>query len=347
MSSFQQNVIKHKVGLLNLAAELGNVSRACKVMGFSRDTFYRYQAARDEGGVDALIDANRRKPNPKNRVEEATEAAVTAFALEQPAYGQLRVSNELRQRGIFVSPSGVRSVWLRHNLESFKRRLTALERHIAETGEVLTESQIQALERKQDDDVAHGEIETAHPGYLGSQDTFYVGTIKGVGRIYQQTFVDTYSKWAAAKLYTTKTPITAADLLNDRVLPFFAEQGMGIIRMLTDRGTEYCGKAESHDYQLYLALNDIEHTKTKAMHPQTNGICERFHKTILQEFYQVAFRRKIYRSIEELQLDLDEWLFFYNNDRTHQGKMCCGRTPMQTLIDGKEMWQDKITALNS
>lgn len=347
MSSFQQNVIKHKVGLLNLAAELGNVSRACKVMGFSRDTFYRYQAARDEGGVDALIDANRRKPNPKNRVEEATEAAVTAFALEQPAYGQLRVSNELRQRGIFVSPSGVRSVWLRHNLESFKRRLTALERHVAETGEVLTESQIQALERKQDDDVAHGEIETAHPGYLGSQDTFYVGTIKGVGRIYQQTFVDTYSKWAAAKLYTNKTPITAADLLNDRVLPFFAEQGMGVVRMLTDRGTEYCGKAESHDYQLYLALNDIEHTKTKAMHPQTNGICERFHKTILQEFYQVAFRRKIYRSIEELQLDLDEWLFFYNNDRTHQGKMCCGRTPMQTLIDGKEIWQDKITTLNS
>ena len=347
MSSVQQNVIKHKVGLLNLAAELGNVSRACKVMGFSRDTFYRYQAARDEGGVEALIDANRRKPNPKNRVEEATEAAVTAFALEQPAFGQLRVSNELRQRGIFVSPSGVRSVWLRHDLESFKKRLLALERHMAETGGILTEAQVQALERKQDDDVAHGEIETAHPGYLGSQDTFYVGTIKGVGRIYQQTFVDTYSKWATAKLYTTKTPITAADLLNDRVLPFFAEQGMGMIRILTDRSTEYCGKPESHDYQLYLALNDIEHTKTKAMHPQTNGICERFHKTILQEFYQVAFRRKIYRSIDELQTDLDEWLSYYNNARTHQGKMCCGRTPMQTLIDGKEAWQDKITALNS
>ena len=347
MSSFQQNVIKHKVGLLNLAAELGNVSRACKVMGFSRDTFYRYQAAREEGGVDALIDANRRKPNPKNRVEEATESAVTAFALEQPAFGQVRVSNELRQRGVFVSPSGVRSVWLRHNLESFKKRLYALERYVAETGNVLTEAQVQALERKQDDDVAHGEIETAHPGYLGSQDTFYVGTIKGVGRIYQQTFVDTYSKWAAAKLYTTKTPITAADLLNDRVLPFFAEQGMGMIRILTDRGTEYCGKPETHDYQLYLALNDIEHTKTKAMHPQTNGICERFHKTILQEFYQVAFRRKIYRSLEELQIDLDEWLSYYNNDRTHQGKMCCGRTPMQTLIDGKEVWQDKIATLNS
>ena len=347
MSSVSHNLIKHKVGLLNLAVELGNVSRACKVMGLSRDTFYRYQSAVEAGGVEALIDANRKKPNLRNRVENETESAVAAFAIEQPAFGQVRVSNELRKRGIFVSPSGVRSVWLRHNLESFKKRLSALERHVAETGEVLTEAQVVALERKREDNVAHGEIETAHPGYLGSQDTFYVGTIKGVGRIYQQTFVDTYSRWAAAKLYTTKTPITAAELLNDRVLPFFEEQGMGMIRILTDRGTEYCGRAETHDYQLYLALNDIEHTRTKANHPQTNGICERFHKTVLQEFYQIAFRRKIYRSLEELQNDLDEWLAYYNNDRTHQGKMCCGRTPMQTLIDGKEAWRDKITTLNN
>lgn len=347
MNSAQQHVIKHKIGLLNLAIELGNISRACKVMGFSRDTFYRYQTAVESGGVEALIDANRRKPNIKNRVEEATEVAVVGFALEQPAFGQVRVSNELRKRGIFVSPSGVRSIWLRQNLESFKKRLLALERYVAETGAVLTEVQVQALEKKQEDDVTYGEIETAHPGYLGSQDTFYVGTIKGVGRIYQQTFVDTYSKWAAAKLYPTKTPITAADLLNDRVLPFFAEQNMGVIRILTDRGTEYCGRPETHDYQLYLALNDIEHTKTKASYPQTNGICERFHKTILQEFYQVAFRRKIYRSIEELQTDLDDWLTYYNNDRTHQGKMCCGRTPIQTLIDAKEVWHDKITTLNN
>ena len=229
MSSVQQNVIRHKVGLLNLAAELGNVSRACKVMDLSRDTFYRYQSAMESGGVDALIDANRRKPNPKNRVEEVTEVAVAAFAIEQPAFGQVRVSNELRKRGIFISPPGV----ARSGCAVAWKRLIALERHVAETDGVLTEAQASALEKKQDDDIAHGEIETAHPGYLGSQDTFYVGTIKGVGRIYQQTFVDTYSKWAAAKLYTTKTPITGADLLNDRVLPFFAEQDMGLIRVLT------------------------------------------------------------------------------------------------------------------
>ena len=182
-----------------------------------------------------------------------------------------------------------------------KQRLRALEKLSAEQGIVLTEAQVQALERKKHDDRACGEIETHHPGYLGSQDTFYVGTIKGVGRIYQQTFVDTYSKWAAAKLYTTKAPITGADLLNDRLLPFFSSMNMGLIRMLTDRGTEYCGRVEAHDYELYLGVNGIEHTKTKARHPQTNGICERFHKTILNEFYQVAFRRKLYQSLEELQ----------------------------------------------
>ena len=243
---------------------------------------------------------------------------------------------------MFVSASGVRSVWLRHNLENFKLRLKALEAKVAVTGIVLTESQVQALERKKTDDKACGEIETEHPGYLGSQDTFYVGTLKGVGRVYQQTFVDTYSKVAHAKLYTTKTPITAADLLNDRVLPYFESHDLPMLRMLTDRGTEYCGRVEQHDYQLFLAVNDIEHTRTKANSPQTNGICERFHKTILNEFYQVTFRKKIYDGIEMLQKDLDEWIEIYNTDRTHQGKMCCGRTPLETLIDGKQIWKDKL-----
>ena len=240
------------------------------------------------------------------------------------------------------SGSGVRSVWLRHGLANFKSRLKALEAKVAEDKIILTEAQLAALEKKKVDDEASGEIDTAHPGYLGSQDTFYVGTFKGVGRVYQQTFVDTYSKVAFAKLYTTKTPITAADLLNDKVLPFFEQESLPLLRILTDRGTEYCGRAEHHDYQLYLALNDIEHTKTKANSPQTNGICERFHKTILQEFYQVTLRKKIYNDIESLQKDLDEWLEYYNNERTHQGKMCCGRTPMDTLSDGKKIWKEKF-----
>lgn len=337
-------IIKHKVGLLNLAEELGNVSKACKVMGVSRDTFYRYQELVEEGGIEALIDKSRRKPNLKNRIDEATELTVTNYAIEYPAHGQHRTSNELRKQGVFVSGSGVRSIWLRHNLENFKKRLKALEEKVAKEGIILTDNQIAALEKKKQDDEACGEIETAHPGYLGSQDTFYVGNLKGVGRIYQQTFVDTYSKVAFAKLYTTKTPITAADMLNDKVLPYFKQHELPMLRILTDRGTEYCGKVESHDYQLYLAINDIDHTKTKAMSPQTNGICERFHKTILNEFYQVTFRKKLYSSLEELQKDLDDWMVYYNNDRTHQGKMCCGRTPRETLLDGKQIWVEKNLA---
>ncbi len=342
MLNTTEKIIKHKTGLLNLAEELGNVSKACQVMGLSRDTFYRYKSAVDEGGVEALFERTRRKPNLANRVDQVVEDAVIKSATDFPAYGQARTSNELRKQGVFVSASGVRSIWLRHNLANFKARLKALEAIVAADGGILTEAQVQALEKKKQDDEACGEIETAHPGYLGSQDTFYVGTLKGVGRIYQQTYVDTYSKVAHAKLYTTKTPITAADMLNDQVLPFYEGHGLPVLRIMTDRGTEYCGRVDTHDYQLFLAINDIEHTKTKVKSPQTNGICERFHKTILQEFYQVAFRKTLFKTIGQLQADLDEWLAHYNTERTHQGKMCCGRTPLQTMIDGKDIWNEKL-----
>ena len=346
MNQSTQRIIRNKIGLLNLAEELGNVSKACKMMGVSRDTFYRYQTARDEGGVEALLEKSKRQPNPKNRVEPHIEDAVLEFAVEYPAHGQVRVSNELRKKGVFVSPSGVRSIWLRHTLQSRKLRLKALEKRVAAEGLVLTEAQVVALERQRATDEVHGEIETHHPGYLGSQDTYYVGTIKGIGRIYQQTFVDTYSKVAACKLYTTKTPITAADLLNDRVLPLLESHGVGLIRILTDRGTEFCGRPERHDFQLYLALNEIEHTKTKAYSPQTNGICERFHRTIKEEFYEITFRKKVYSDLETLQADLDAWVNDYNRERSHQGKMCCGRTPLQTLLDGRELWNQKVSELN-
>ena len=302
----EEKLIKNKLGLLELAEYLKNVSEACRIMGYSRDTFYRVKKAYEEGGIEALKEKSRRVPNIKNRVSQEIEQAVLDMALEEPSYGQKKVSDELRRRGIFISPAGVRCVWLRHNLETFKKRLKALEEHVAKTGAVLTESQLRALEKAKEEKMAWGEIETEHVGYLGAQDTFYVGTLKGVGRIYQQTFIDTYSSVGFAKLYTSKAPINSADLLNDRVIPFFDKYGIPILRILTDRGTEFCGKPDKHDYELFLALNDIDHTKTKAKNPQTNGICERFHRTILEEFYSVAFRKKIYHSLDELQRDLDE-----------------------------------------
>lgn len=338
----QAKIIKNKLGVLELANVLGNVSKASKVMGYSRDSFYRFKELYEQGGELALQEISRRKPIEKNRVDVLVEEAVVKMAVDLPAYGQLRVSNELKKQGIIVSPGGVRSIWLRHDLATFQKRLKALEAKVNQEGIILTDEQITALERAKAEKQAQGEIETHHPGYLGAQDTYYVGNIKGVGHIYQQTFIDTYTKVAFVKLYDRKNALVSADMLNDKVIPFYEQNDIRLLRVLTDRGTEYCGNREQHEYQLYLALEDIDHTKTKAKSPQTNGICERFHRTIQDEFYAVAFRKKLYHSSSELQKDLDSWLNHYNTQRTHTGKYCYGKTPMQTFIDTLQLAKDKL-----
>jgi len=352
MMTTQQKLVQKKLTLLELGEYLQNVSEACRISGCSRQYFYDIKKAYESQGLEGLKEKTRRKPCVKNRVAPEIEEAVLQMALEYPAYGQMRASNELRKQGVLISSGGIRSIWLRHGLEVFKKRLKALEEKAAKEGFVYTEEQLRVLEQaRHERETVPDEIETHHPGYLLAQDTFYVGYIKGVGRIYQQTVIDTYSAVAFAKLYTAKVPLTAADTLNDRVIPFFEEHQVDILRILTDRGTEYCGRLDKHPYQLYLQLHEIEHTRTKARHPQTNGICKRFHKTALDEFYKSIFRKKIFSDTVDLQAELDRWMEFYNDERTHQGKRCQGRTPMTTFTDGLELarkaklnCEEKLTA---
>jgi transposase InsO family protein len=324
---------KRKLSLLQLAEELGNVSKACQIMGYHQDTFYEVQKAFKVGGIAALVEQRRgpRNPHP-NRVPEATEKRILEFCLAKPTYGAQRVANDLRLEGVDVSPSGVRGVWLRHDLETRYKRLLRLEAEAQEQTFVLSDEQIRLLERHSPE-FRMRHVETSAPGELLNQDTFYWGQLKGVGKIYVQVVVDAFCSLAFAKVYTSKMPITAADLIYDRVLPFYDALGVAIQAILTDNGREFCGRPEGHPYELLLALHDIEHRTTKVRSPRTNGFVERMNRTLLDEHFRIKGRENWYESADQIQADLDEFLAFYNLKRTHQGYRLKGRTPAQALRD--------------
>lgn len=334
-----QYIINRKLNILELGQTLGNISDACRRLGVSRQHYYDIKTAITEEGLEGLLEKSRCAPRIGNRVPSVVEQALLDYSLEFPTHGQTRAANELKKKGIEISAGGVRSVWLRHTLHIKSLRLKRLEKWAADTAHILTESQVEALENAKEDEKVHGEIDSPHPGFLFAQDTCYIGYIKGIGKLYQQTGIDTHSNIGFAKVYTEKTSLTAADFLNDRVLPFFDEQCIRVLRILSDNGTEYCGRPESHPYQLFLHLNDIEHTRIRVRHPQTNGAVERLNQTIQEEFYKVAFRRKLYRTLDEIQADLDTFMSWYNNERTNQGRYCQGRTPMQTFTDDLPLYQ--------
>ena len=334
-----QYIIRRKMNIVELGRTLQNISDACRKLGVSRQHYYDIKKAIEEEGLEGLLEKSRRAPRYGNRVAVEIEEKVLDHSLQYPTHGQVRTANELKKSGIQISAGGVRSIWMRHNLQVKSLRLKRLEQWAAENTEVLTESQVKALEDAKEAREVHGEVESPHPGFLVAQDTFYVGTIKGVGRIYQQTAIDTHANVGFAKVFTEKTALCAADLLNDKILPHYDEHAVRVLRVLTDNGREYCGLKDSHAYELFLHLNDIEHTRTRVRRPQTNGSVERLNQIIKDEFYEVAFRKKIYRSIEEIQTDLDEFMKEYNEERTNQGKYCQGRTPMQTFLDGLELFQ--------
>jgi len=322
---------RRKLSLLKLAEELGNVSKACEIMGYHRDTFYEVKRAFQMGGVASLVEQKRgpRGPHP-SRVASEIEAKVLEYCLERPTHGPQRVSNELRLQAVEVSPSGVRGVLLRNNLETRYKRLMRLEEASRQDTFVLSEKQLTLLERFSPEFRCR-HVEASRPGELLNQDTFYWGTLKGVGKIYVQVVVDVFCSLAFAKVYTSKMPITAADLLYDRVLPFYEELGVEVGAVLTDNGREFCGKPGHHPYELLLAVENIEHRTTKVRSPKTNGFVERMNKTLLDECFKVEGRKTWYEGPDQIQADLDRFMEYYNLERTHQGYRLKGRTPAQAL----------------
>ena len=330
----KKKIAQKRLTLLQLAERLRNVSEACRHHGVSRSQFYEYKRSFQEYGFEGLLD---RPPIPKSCPHETPPELrdkIIALSLQHPAWGPVRICDHLRLEGLSVSPSTVRNLWIKEEMETRYRRLLRLEEEKNGRDIDLTEEQIRLLE-KANPCFRERHVESLYPGYLVCQDTFMVGTIKGIGRIYLQAVIDTYGSYAFGKLYTSKLPETAVDVLYDRVLPFYGGMGLTVEHILTDNGREYCGRAMIHPYEIFLELNDIGHRKTKVATPRTNGFVERFNRTVLDEFFREAFHRKFYASVEELQDDLDQWLHYYNHERTHRGYRNMGRRPIETIEEGK------------
>lgn len=329
----EKKVARRKLSLLELASELGNVSRACRIIGYSRQQFYEIRRNYQVHGAAGLVD---RLPGPKgphpNRVSEEVEKAVLEHSLAYPTHGCLRVAEELTLGGLQVSSGGVRGVWSRHNLLSRHERLLRLEQAVSREKIELKPEQIRLLERFSPE-FRERHIETGGVGELVAVDTFMVGHLKGVGRVYLQSVIDCHSRYAWGRLYTSKLPLTAVHVLNEDVLPFFEQHGVPVKTILSDNGREFCGRPDRHPYELFLQLEDIEHRTTRVRRPQSNGFVERLHRTLLDEHFRVQGRQKWYESVEQMQKDLEEYLALYNTRRPHQGRGMNGRTPIQAFMD--------------
>jgi len=329
-----KKVARRKLSLLELATEMNNVSKACKIMGYSRQQFYEIRRNFQTYGADGLIDRlpGAKGPHP-NRVPEDVEQAILDHSLEHPSHGPLRVAQELVLKGVQVSSGGVRGVWSRHELLTKHDRLLRLEKHVADRKIELSDEQIRLLERFSPE-FRERHIETRHTGDLVAVDTFFVGCLKGVGKVYLQSVIDCYSRYAWGRLYTNKLPVTAIHVMNNDVLPTFEAHNARITTVLSDNGREFCGRPDRHPYELFLQLEEIEHRTTKVRRPQSNGFVERLHRTLLDEHFRVMGRKKFYESVEEMQTDLDTYLKTYNEKRPHQGRNMNGRTPAKVFIEG-------------
>jgi transposase InsO family protein len=334
MTTAEQKIARRKLSLLELAQDLQNVSKACRVMGYSRQQCYeirrQYQTYGSQGLVDRL--PGPRGPHP-NRVSQEVEEAVLGRSLACPGHGAQRVADELALQGIQVSSTGVRGVWSRHDLLTKHERLLRLERTVRDQELERTDEQTRLLERYSPE-FRERHIETHATGELVAVDTFFVGTLKGVGKVYLQTVLDCYSRYAWARLYTSKLPVTAVHVLNTDVLPFFEAHAARVQTILSDHGREFCGRADRHPYELFLQLEEIEHRKTKVRRPQSNGFIERFHRTLLDEHWRVTGRTQWYETLDEMQTDLTGYLVQYNTKRPHQGRNMDGRTPYTVFKAG-------------
>jgi transposase InsO family protein len=324
-----EKLARQRLSVLELAQALGSVSEACRRRGMDRTSFYEWKRRFQTHGFAGLKDLPPiARSHPLTTPPEVV-ARLEELALAHPAYGRNRLEALLALEGRRVSAITVQKILNDKGLGTRHERWLALERQNAEQAIELTAEQAAFLE-KLNPCFKERHVESARPGQLLSADTFLVGTLKGLGRVYLHAVVDTYGSYAFGFLHVSKQPEAAVAVLHNDVLPFYAELDLPVQAILTDNGREFCG-TERHPYELFLALNDIEHRRTRVGSPKTNGFVERFHGTVLAEFFMPKLRATFYDSVEALQADLDAWLVHYNRERPHLGYRNQGRRPWDTV----------------
>ncbi len=325
----ETKIAQQRLSVLELAQSLGNVAEACRQRGVSRTQFYEYKRRFQTHGMAGLKDLPPiHQTHPQTTPPEVVDRLL-AVSMENPTRGCNWLHDRLLLEGISVSAPTIQGILNKHEMGSRYERLLKLEARALQEAVELTPQQVVWLE-KANPSFRERHVESSRPGELLCQDTFYVGRLKGVGKVYLHAVVDTFSSYAFGYLYTSKQPEAAALVVHNDVLPFYQARDLPVKAILTDNGREFCG-TETHPYELYLALNDIEHRRTKVRSPQTNGFIERFNRTALDEFFRIAFRTTFYESVEHLQADFDQWLLTYNTERPHQGYRNMGRRPLETI----------------
>lgn len=321
---------RRRLSVLELAQELGNITRACKQAGMDRTSFYEWQKRFQEQGLDGLKDLPPIVKNHPFTTNQATQERVVALALENPTRGCNYLADLLAAEGIALSFVTVQNTLGKHGLGTRAERLLAVERQVIEQGLEVSPDLVKQLERA-NPIFKERHVQTSRPGELLCQDNVLIGSFKGIGKVYLHTIVDAFGSYAFGLLGTSKEPVWSASVLYNEALPFYAGQGIPVAAVLTDNGTEFCGKELQHPYELLLSLSEIEHRRTKVKTPRTNGFVERFHRTVLEEFFSGQLRKVLYTEVSALQSDFDAWLLFYNMERPHQGYRNMGRKPIETV----------------
>jgi transposase len=344
MNNNQNRLIDLKISILQLAQEMGNISAACKKAGLARSSFYEIKKAYEQFGREGLEPEPKRRGRQPNQTTPEQEEQILVMTRRYPSYSYVRIANQLQLEGKSIGSNAVRGVWDRHGLVKKLARFLWIDQEAQAGRAILTEEIAKKVSRlKRLDEASDNHIEAKVPGELLSQDLYFVGVIKGVGKIYMQSAVDCANSVGFGRLCLSKLPIHSAALLHEKVLPFYDELGTRVQSVLTDCGREYCGKPEQHVFELYLGAQGIEHRTTRPASPYTNGFVERFHRTLKDEFFAKVFREKWYSSLDELQADLEQFLKFYNEERTHTGYRCQGKTPMETLKSQLEVPKSAVS----